>query len=93
MQEPASCHRSLTVAVRTTRARIIRLKRPGKPKEPPKDKEALKEAAPALTAPQALAEEYFIKASALDVDESRLARRVDGCHARVLVTYRASHGE
>ena len=52
-------------------ARIIRLKRPGKPKEPPKDKEALKEAAPALTAPQALAEEYFIKASALDVDESR----------------------
>lgn len=26
MQEPASCHRSLTVAVRTTRARIIRLK-------------------------------------------------------------------
>ena len=47
-------------------ARIIKLKRP-------KPKELLEERAPvsALPAPQTLAEEYFLKGSALDVDESR----------------------
>ena len=45
-------------------ARIIKLKRP-------KQKEAGKEAIPPMTSPQTLAEEYFTKASALDVDESR----------------------
>jgi tetratricopeptide (TPR) repeat protein len=48
-------------------ARIIRLKRP-KPKEI--GKEPGKDVAPPA-APQTLAEEYFMKASALDVDESR----------------------
>jgi tetratricopeptide (TPR) repeat protein len=49
-------------------ARIIKLKRPRT-----KDiaKEPGKEAAVPITAPQTLAEEYFMKASALDVDESR----------------------
>ena len=49
-------------------ARIIRLKRP-KTKEAGKEPE--KEAPVPMTAPQSLAEEYFTKASALDVDESR----------------------
>jgi tetratricopeptide (TPR) repeat protein len=48
-------------------ARIIKLTRP-KAKEP--GKEAGSNAAP-LSAPQTLAEEYFIKGSALDMDESR----------------------
>ena len=46
-------------------ARIIKLKRP-KPKEAGKDAAAV-----LATAPQTLAEEYFLKGSALDVDESR----------------------
>jgi len=45
-------------------ARIIKLKRP-------KPREAGKETVVPTTAPQTLAEEYFTKASALDVDESR----------------------
>ena len=45
-------------------ARIIKLKRP-------KPKETGKETAAAITSPQTLAEEYFLKGSALDVDESR----------------------
>jgi len=45
-------------------ARIIKLTRP-KPKEPGKD------AALPVLAPQTLAEEYFVKGSALDMDESR----------------------
>jgi tetratricopeptide (TPR) repeat protein len=49
-------------------ARIIKLKRP-KPRET--GKETGKDAFLAITAPQTLAEEYFTKASALDVDESR----------------------
>jgi tetratricopeptide (TPR) repeat protein len=49
-------------------ARIIRLKRP-KPKEI--GKEPGQDTAVPMTAPQTLAEEYFMKASALDVDESR----------------------
>jgi tetratricopeptide (TPR) repeat protein len=50
-------------------ARIIKLNRPSKPKE---TKETLREGFAPLTAPpQTLAEEYFMKASALDVDESR----------------------
>ncbi|HKY22357.1 MAG TPA: tetratricopeptide repeat protein [Vicinamibacterales bacterium] len=49
-------------------ARIIKLKRP-RPKE--SGKEAGKDAAPPISAPQTLAEEYFLKGSALDVDESR----------------------
>jgi tetratricopeptide (TPR) repeat protein len=49
-------------------ARIIRLKRP-KPKDIAK--EPGKEAFIPLSTPQTLAEEYFMKASALDVDESR----------------------
>ena len=54
-------------------ARIIRLKRPPKAKDAPKNagREVLKETPAAMTAPQTLAEEYFMKASALDVDESR----------------------
>ena len=51
-------------------ARIIKLKRPSKPKEP--HKEAGKDGfASMLAPPQTLAEEYFMKASALDVDEAR----------------------
>jgi tetratricopeptide (TPR) repeat protein len=51
-------------------ARIIKLKRPSKPKEP--HKEAAREGfAPLMAPPQTLAEEYFMKASALDVDEAR----------------------
>ena len=49
-------------------ARIIKLKRP-KPREI--GKEPGKEAVVPMSAPQTLAEEYFTKASALDVDESR----------------------
>ena len=49
-------------------ARIIRLRRP-KPRDT--GREAGKEIAAPFAAPQALAEEYFMKASALDVDESR----------------------
>ena len=45
-------------------ARIIKLKRP-KPKEVGRD------APPPIAAPQTLAEEYFLKGSELDVDESR----------------------
>ena len=45
-------------------ARIIKLKRPGR-------KEAGRDAASSITSPQTLAEEYFLKASALDIDESR----------------------
>ena len=49
-------------------ARIIKLKRP-KPKE--SGKEPGRDTAVPMTSPQTLAEEYFMKASALDVDESR----------------------
>ena len=49
-------------------ARIIKLKRP-KPREI--GKEPGKDTLVPMTSPQTLAEEYFIKASALDVDESR----------------------
>jgi tetratricopeptide (TPR) repeat protein len=49
-------------------ARIIRLKRP-KAKEV--GKETGRDAVVPMTSPQTLAEEYFTKASALDVDESR----------------------
>ncbi|HUP39967.1 MAG TPA: tetratricopeptide repeat protein, partial [Vicinamibacterales bacterium] len=49
-------------------ARIIKLKRP-KPKEIAK--EPGKDTILPITSPQTLAEEYFMKASALDVDESR----------------------
>lgn len=49
-------------------ARIIKLKRP-KPKETGKEPE--RDARMPMHAPQMLAEEYFTKASALDVDESR----------------------
>ena len=49
-------------------ARIIKLKRP-KPKETGKD--PAKETVVPMTTPQTLAEEYFTKASTLDVDESR----------------------
>jgi tetratricopeptide (TPR) repeat protein len=49
-------------------ARIIKLIRP-KPKEQAKD--ASKEALAQFSSPQSLAEEYFIKGSALDIDESR----------------------
>ncbi len=49
-------------------ARIIKLTRL-KPKEP--SKEAGKEAVVPMLPPQTLAEEYFIKGSALDMDESR----------------------
>lgn len=49
-------------------ARIIKLKRP-KPREI--GKEPGRDTAVPLAAPQTLAEEYFMKASALDVDESR----------------------
>ena len=49
-------------------ARIIKLKRP-KPKE--MGKEPGKDTIVPMAPPQTLAEEYFIKASALDVDESR----------------------
>jgi tetratricopeptide (TPR) repeat protein len=49
-------------------ARIIKLKRP-KPKEI--GKEPGKDTVVPMTSPQTLAEEYFMKASALDVDESR----------------------
>ena len=49
-------------------ARIIKLKRP-KPKEI--GKEPGKDTVVPMAAPQTLAEEYFMKASALDVDESR----------------------
>jgi tetratricopeptide (TPR) repeat protein len=49
-------------------ARIIKLKRP-KPKDI--GKEPGKDTVVPMTAPQTLAEEYFMKASALDVDESR----------------------
>ena len=45
-------------------ARIIKLKRP-------KPREAGKDTAAAITSPQTLAEEYFLKGSALDADESR----------------------
>lgn len=45
-------------------ARIIKLKHR-------KPKDIGKEAQPAITAPQTLAEEYFLKGSALDVDEAR----------------------
>ena len=47
-------------------ARIIKLKRPT-----PKQKELGKEPPPPLTLPPTVAEEYFLKGSALDVDESR----------------------
>ncbi len=49
-------------------ARIIKLTRPS-----PKDtgKEPVKDAIAAMARPQSLAEEYFVKASALDMDESR----------------------
>ncbi len=46
-------------------ARIIKLKR-SKPKESGKETPA-----PSIPPPQAMAEEYFLKGSALDVDESR----------------------
>ena len=49
-------------------ARIIKLSR-AKPKEP--EKEAAKDSGPRTGPPQSLAEEYFIKGSALDMDESR----------------------
>ena len=49
-------------------ARIIKLKRP-KPREI--GKEPGKDTVVPMTSPQTLAEEYFMKASALDVDESR----------------------
>jgi tetratricopeptide (TPR) repeat protein len=49
-------------------ARIIKLKRP-KPREI--GKEPGKDTLVPMSAPQTLAEEYFMKASALDVDESR----------------------
>jgi tetratricopeptide (TPR) repeat protein len=49
-------------------ARIIKLKRP-KPREI--GREPGKDTAVPLAAPQTLAEEYFMKASALDADESR----------------------
>jgi tetratricopeptide (TPR) repeat protein len=49
-------------------ARIIKLKRP-KPREAGRD--GGKEIPMPFAAPQTLAEEYFMKASALDVDESR----------------------
>jgi tetratricopeptide (TPR) repeat protein len=49
-------------------ARIIKLKRP-KPKDI--GKEPGKDTVVPMTSPQTLAEEYFMKASALDVDESR----------------------
>ena len=49
-------------------ARIIKLKRP-KPKEI--GKEPGKDTVVPMMSPQTLAEEYFMKASALDVDESR----------------------
>ena len=49
-------------------ARIIKLKRP-KPRDI--GKEPGKDTAVPMVAPQTLAEEYFMKASALDVDESR----------------------
>jgi tetratricopeptide (TPR) repeat protein len=49
-------------------ARIIKLTRP-KPKEQAKD--LAKEAFVSFASPQSLAEEYFIKGSALDMDESR----------------------
>ena len=49
-------------------ARIIKLKRP---KQKDIGKDAGKEAVLPMTSPQTLAEEYFTKASALDVDESR----------------------
>ena len=45
-------------------ARIIKLKRS-------KQKEAEKEVPPPITVPQTMAEEYFLKGSALDIDESR----------------------
>ena len=45
-------------------ARIIKLKRP-------KHRESEKEPAPVGLSPQTLAEEYFLKGSALDVDEAR----------------------
>ncbi len=45
-------------------ARIIKLKRP-------KQKESGKEVPPPVAAPQTMAEEYFLKGSALDVDEAR----------------------
>jgi tetratricopeptide (TPR) repeat protein len=51
-------------------ARIIKLKRP-KPKDI--GKEPGKDTVVPLASPQTLAEEYFMKASALDVDESRHA--------------------
>jgi len=47
-------------------ARIIKLKRPTS-----KQKESGKEPPPPATAPPTVAEEYFLKGSALDVDESR----------------------
>lgn len=50
-------------------ARIIKLKRPSKPKEAPKD--PAKETGATVAPSQTLAEEYFMKGSALDVDESR----------------------
>jgi tetratricopeptide (TPR) repeat protein len=48
-------------------ARIIKLKKP-KPKEPAEDRTA---SSAISMAPQSLAEEYFLKASTLDVDEAR----------------------
>jgi tetratricopeptide (TPR) repeat protein len=51
-------------------ARIIKLKKP-KPKEPIEDRNATLGIAGQLLPPQSLAEEYFLKGSTLDVDESR----------------------